>query len=182
MKTKIVSSSELSAEKGLRAENYMDGPGWENIWGGFRLIVAACHQTAVEKGWWEKYITLKAETPKYYNQFLPDFLGSKLMLMVSELAETLEEIREGRDPNEIYYSATVEGKAVVGPRAVVKDVMTIAGRQGEPKPEGIAIELADTVIRIFDLAAYLGIDIAKAIRIKMDYNQGRSYRHGGKVL
>ena len=48
------------------------------------------------------------------------------------------------------------------------------------KPEGISFELADTIIRICDLAGHLGIDLEKAIKEKITYNKGRSYRHGSK--
>ena len=48
------------------------------------------------------------------------------------------------------------------------------------KPEGISFELADTIIRICDLAGYLEIDLEKAIKEKISYNKGRSYRHGSK--
>ena len=51
-------------------------------------------------------------------------------------------------------------------------------------PEGdkgcISEELADTVIRIFDMSAYLDIDIEAAIIAKHEYNKSRPYRHGGK--
>jgi len=48
------------------------------------------------------------------------------------------------------------------------------------KPEGISFELADTIIRICDLAGHLEIDLEKAIKEKISYNKGRSYRHGSK--
>jgi len=41
-------------------------------------------------------------------------------------------------------------------------------------------ELADIVIRAFDTAEKLGIDIEGAIRSKSEYNRSRSHRHGGK--
>lgn len=50
------------------------------------------------------------------------------------------------------------------------------------KPEGMAVELIDCIIRILDYLAYTGIDIDKVLRIKMDYNETRSYRHGGKEI
>jgi len=48
------------------------------------------------------------------------------------------------------------------------------------KPEGVPIELADVLIRVFDYCAYMEIDIEKAIQDKMKFNKTRSYRHGGK--
>ena len=49
------------------------------------------------------------------------------------------------------------------------------------KPEGLGSELADIVIRVFDLAGMLKIDIANEIERKMRYNVTRPYRHGGKL-
>lgn len=79
-----------------------------------------------------------------------------LCLIHSEISEALEEYRKGNNPNTIYF-----------------------GIRG--KPEGIPIELADTIIRIADFAEIQGIDLAQAIRCKLDYNKIRKYRHGGKL-
>src|SRR6185369_7266774 len=49
------------------------------------------------------------------------------------------------------------------------------------KPEGIPSELADIIIRVLDIVAFHGIDIAAAIADKMAYNESRTYRHGGKL-
>lgn len=64
-----------------------------------------------------------------------------------------------------------------------------AFRKGEPavfvdggKPEGIAVEMADTIIRILDWAEHEGIDMGEVIELKNAYNETRSYRHGGKKL
>ena len=48
------------------------------------------------------------------------------------------------------------------------------------KPEGEAVELADAVIRIADWFGHKGWDLEKALRLKMEYNKFRSYRHGNK--
>ena len=50
------------------------------------------------------------------------------------------------------------------------------------KPEGVAVELADAIIRILDLSEYFGFDIEKYILDKHEYNKSRSYRHGGKKI
>ena len=46
------------------------------------------------------------------------------------------------------------------------------------KPEGLVVELADTVIRIMDLCDALGLDLEEAIERKHAYNRTRPYRHG----
>ena len=47
--------------------------------------------------------------------------------------------------------------------------------------KNLAEELADIVIRVFDMAEGLDIDIEKEIIIKHEHNKTREYRHGGKV-
>lgn len=47
---------------------------------------------------------------------------------------------------------------------------------------GIPYELADTIIRIFDICGHYEIDIEKAIQEKMAYNKERAYKHGGKII
>lgn len=90
-------------------------------------------------------------------------IGELLMLMVTELGEAMEAYRESdglpRSLRGIYYDRSYD----------------------PPKPDGFAVELADTVIRIFDTAEVLGIDLERAIREKMDYNRTRPTRHGGKL-
>ena len=45
---------------------------------------------------------------------------------------------------------------------------------------GFASELADVVIRVMDLAGWLGIDLEKIVVEKMAYNKTRPYKHGKK--
>lgn len=85
-------------------------------------------------------------------------IGELIALMHSELSEALEEHRNGHAPNETYYP------------------------EGSSKPEGIPVELADCVIRIFDFCGKYDIDLEDAINTKMQYNKSRPHRHGGKKL
>jgi NTP pyrophosphatase (non-canonical NTP hydrolase) len=50
------------------------------------------------------------------------------------------------------------------------------------KPEGVAVELADAIIRILDLAEYFGFNMEKEILNKHEYNKSRPYRHGQKKI
>lgn len=124
-------------------------------------IANECHVTAAEKGWWAQ----------------PANFGEKLMLVVSELAEALEEWRNGHEPNEIYYPTTTSG--YIDPDS---DQYVDWDDNTRPlfKPEGVPIELADAIIRMFDMCGFYKIDIEAAILEKMRYNDKRSYRHGGK--
>ena len=42
-------------------------------------------------------------------------------------------------------------------------------------------ELADVLIRVFDLCGAHGWDLERAVLDKMAFNKTRSYRHGGKL-
>lgn len=81
-------------------------------------------------------------------------VDQKLMLSVGELAEAQEELRSGHPPTEIYF------------------------RDSDGKPEGFGMELADAVIRIFDLAEALSIDIETCLIAKHGFNVQRPYKHG----
>jgi NTP pyrophosphatase (non-canonical NTP hydrolase) len=80
-----------------------------------------------------------------------------LALIHAEVSEALEEYR--KDRMELWWSLP-------------------NGDAGEFKPEGFGVELADAVIRILDLAEGLNIDLAKLIRIKLEYNKTRELMHG----
>ena len=80
--------------------------------------------------------------------------AGELMLVVSELAEAMEELRQP-GVREVYYS---EGG----------------------KPEGIGPELADATLRLLGLCHAWGIDIEKFMEEKNAYNKTRTMGHGGK--
>lgn len=77
--------------------------------------------------------------------------GEQIALMHSELSEALEWLRHGNKPSDHI-----------------------------PEFSGLEEELADVIIRIMDYSGAKKLRIAEAIIAKMEYNQSRDYKHGGK--
>lgn len=50
------------------------------------------------------------------------------------------------------------------------------------KPEGVAVEMADCLIRILDWFGAMQTDPSDIIMAKHTYNISRPYRHGGKKV
>ena len=84
--------------------------------------------------------------------------GDDIALITSELSEALEEFRDGRGMSEVYYG------------------------EKDDKPEGIAVEFADAVIRLCEGAYHYGIPLEQAIIEKMAFNCGRPVKHGREKL
>lgn len=83
-------------------------------------------------------------------------VGEMLALVHSEVSEALEDWRN--DHMETYFE---EGH--------------------DCKPCGFPSEMADIIIRVLDICAAFDIDIDFEVERKMEYNQTRPYRHGGKL-
>jgi hypothetical protein len=84
-----------------------------------------------------------------------------LCLMHSEISEALEEYRDGHNVREVYFVTD-------------KDKLS--------KPEGIGIELSDVIIRALHFGNIYGISLGAMVLMKMEYNEQRPQRHGGKVI
>lgn len=50
------------------------------------------------------------------------------------------------------------------------------------KPQGVASEYIDVIIRCFNYCSHLGIDVEDELTRKMEYNKNRPYKHGGKKI
>lgn len=124
------------------------------------------HENAVKHGFWEK----------------PPFLPEALCLIHAELSEALEEFRDGKP---LIYGTC----ALALEDCQFSGVCDLAGHpgaegkvEGPCKPEGIAVELADVILRTLDLMAALGVDVDAVVMAKHRYNLGREYKHGGKAI
>ena len=94
------------------------------------------HENAVAHGWWE--------TARSF----PEVAA----LIHSEVSEALEEWRDGNPA--IYGCCGIPGAVCEFEGACAKDEKT-----GTCKPEGVAVELCDAIIRILDYLAYMGVDV-----------------------
>jgi NTP pyrophosphatase (non-canonical NTP hydrolase) len=102
----------------------------------FHMIIQSCHQDAKEANWWP----MKDGNVDTSNPYL---FSSKLMLIVSELAEALEGDRKNLMDDKL------------------------------PQYHSRETELADAVIRIFDLAGAYNLRLADAFFDKLNYNKTR---------
>lgn len=132
--------------------------GWESCGGSLNHLAKRIAKWSVSKGW---------ET-NWWN------VPEKLMLVVTELAEAMEEYRELGDPERRRLED--ERKLAVEPGHYPLNYDTVR-MEHYPK---FRVEVADAVIRLLNLSASLGIDIEAEIAAKMEKNEKRPFKHGGK--
>lgn len=134
---------------------------------GINETAAKAHQTAIDKGFWDK--------PNWN-------LGEKLMLVTSELGEALEADRNGKYANkELFEDYLKEHPPFSGGpgEQALADATFIKYFKNHIK-DSFEDEMADAVIRLFDLAGKMNIDLEYHIHYKMQYNSTRDKLHGKK--
>lgn len=209
MKTKVVKASELDPKKGLRAENYIEGTANPKIPGKgskhyramrkalklaedlnivffypekekqHKLYLAGLPMPARAslKKQLGRTIMTNFDSINYWAHVVHDWskrkgwwkkpqgdVSKKLLMMHSEISEATEDLRDAEAPS------------------VLNLVHWEYDKHHQLKPIGFASELADLFIRLVDLAAKLDIDLAAMVELKMRFNEGRPYQHGGKTL
>lgn len=113
--------------------------------------VEDCFMNSHDHGFWDDAPTMEERVKT---------IPLKIALIHSEASEMLEEYRETDD-----YGRLLAPKSLQMP-------------DGNLKPVGFPSELADVVIRCFDLAGALGIDLESEIANKHAYNKTRPHKHG----
>jgi len=125
-------------------------------------LINMVHQNAVDHGWHDE----------------PKSFGEVIALIHSELSEALEFEREKNNPHymdgRIDYMHHYSGGGYISDKPMNKTV----------KPDGLLVELADVVIRVFDYVGSKGLSesFESIIQEKHQYNKTRPYRHGGKTI
>ena len=130
-------------------------------WDSVQSLAQYCRDSSVARGFGIEGDDIRNRMDageEFDDTMLRNYYANRLMLIVGEVSEAHEELRKGHSMDDVYYTRTNSGN----------------------KPEGIPSELADSVIRVFDLATEAGIDISDAIREKLSYNAERPFMHGKK--
>jgi NTP pyrophosphatase (non-canonical NTP hydrolase) len=127
-----------------------------------RVLGVATNTNAVEHGWWDKQ---------------GRNFGELIALIHSEASEALEAYRDGDDFTKLKYNHKNDD----GTPFITNEREMHWGDSELGKPEGVASELADIIIRVMDMANGLKIPVADAIIDKHAYNVTRPIRHGNKL-
>lgn len=110
-----------------------------------------------EKGFWD-------DSPRDIND--KKDVALKLMLIVSELGEAMEAHRKGRFA--VYETNNLN------------DMMSFDEYFEKTTKDTFEDEIADTIIRLFDMCGGLNINIGHHIQQKLIYNGNRPKLHGKK--
>lgn len=123
-----------------------------------------------EKGFWDR----------------PRDLTETTMLIITELAEAVEEERAGRstvwyqgrdgdtlEPGDPDFRLLDEGTV-----HNLHDLDGYADFTNPYKPEGVDVELIDALIRLLDLLGSREVDVEELLRQKLAFNATRAPRHG----
>jgi len=118
----------------------------------------------VKKGFWEDYEKVKED-----KVLEPVVITKNIMLVVTELAEAVEALREN---NRVKIADLVEFSKWRGGSFKTSFKENIKDKFED--------EIADSIIRLLDICGGLGIDIGFFVKMKLKYNSTRGAKHGKK--
>lgn len=122
----------------------------------FRRTQDWAHGVNCANGFWDELELLKhaveQSVPSLKSKILREIVLGRLALIHSEPSEAVEAVRK-QNP----------------------------GLWPSTEKDSMASELAGTIVRCMDLAAWLGLPLAEAIVAEVNRNSKRGYMHGGKA-
>lgn len=118
-------------------------------------------ETNRANGWHDRWDAVKSTDP----EAAVEHIIVKLALIGTEAAEAIEDVRDR--------GVAALTQPLIETHDLEKTILA--------KPDGVAAELADVVIRALDTAAMLGINLESVILEKLAYNATRGKHHGGKA-
>ena len=130
----------------------------------------------------QRKIELVNEAKGFHNgDITTDSICRLLMLVVTEICEAVERMRsvdnikkEIQNTNSIVCGIAAENPIREIEYMRDTDAMIFKGAV----KDSFGDEIADAIIRLFDLSGLLGIEIGEHIICKLMYNISRPYRHG----
>ena len=101
-----------------------------------------------------------------------------------DLAKSLEEDEDLGEAKQAYLEHRMSGNLDSFGEwiAAIHEDMADAGYHQRNRGDNLGSHLVSVIWMVQEMAAHYGIDLDAAIEAKMEYNRGRSYRHGGKAL
>lgn len=118
-----------------------------------------------EKGFWDREMNI----------------GELLMLITSELSEALEAHRKGRKAELAEFEMDIKRLGLsLSDFQNQENYHAIADNFKLHIKDSFEDEIADAIIRLFDLCGSLGMDIETHIKAKVMFNKGRPRLHGKK--
>lgn len=145
----------------------LSGDGQVAVRDGLAVLTEAVRANNFQKGW-------RGEDSPKRN------VGELTALLHSEVTEAFESYRNNEPGLWYKYPNNVKSDLPLIP---FEDCLIGDHHDGEMvmgKPEGMAAELADVIIRVLDFADEYDLPIVEAVLNKHAYNQSRPYRHGHK--
>lgn len=122
---------------------------------GLNLLSHQIHQNNLEKGFYEDNERIEkilgASDNELLETYKTTFFAQRIALIHSEASEALEGDRKDLQDDHL------------------------------PQYKSKEVELADALIRILDLAGYMGMDVQKVVEDKLAYNATRPHKHGKKI-
>lgn len=135
------------------------------------FLVSQVYETAVDKGWWDAPV-LPVVPPSLVGMLEDPGIFSDYVKAL------IQQIKELSKPNIGEKLALMHGELSEGLEAARVDIL--APDKYCPEFSNFEVELADTIIRVFDLAGHFKLRLGAAILAKMAYNKTRPRKHGNK--